>query len=37
MKTLITYANRFDCTEKCTNKLAEKLTNDVGVINLKNK
>lgn len=36
MKILITYATRFGCTEKCANKLAEKLTNDVEVINLKN-
>jgi menaquinone-dependent protoporphyrinogen oxidase len=34
MKILITYATRFGCTEKCANKLAEKLTNDVEVINL---
>lgn len=37
MKILITYATRFGCTEKCTNRLAEKLTSDIEVINLKNK
>jgi len=36
MKTLITYATRFGCTEKCANKLAEKFTNDVEIVNLKN-
>ncbi|MBC8387185.1 MAG: flavodoxin [Actinobacteria bacterium] len=36
MNTLITFATRFGCTEKCAKKLEEKLSNDMEIINLKN-
>ncbi len=35
MKTLIVYASKYGCTEKCANILAKKLTGEVEIINLK--
>jgi len=35
MKTLIAFGTRYGCTEKCSKKLAEMLSNDVETVNLK--
>jgi len=35
MKTLIAYASRYGCTEKCSKKLAELLSGNVEIVNLK--
>ena len=35
MKTLIAYASRYGCTEKCSKKLAELVSGDVEIVNLK--
>jgi len=38
MKTLVLFASRYGCTEKCANMLAEKINGDVEVKDLvKNK
>ncbi len=35
MKTIVVYATRYGCTEKCAGKLAEKLGGEVDLCNLK--
>lgn len=35
MKTLIIYATKYGCTEKCANILAKELGNDVKLVNIK--
>ncbi len=36
MKTIIVFATKYGCTEKCSNMLASKLAGDIKVLNIKN-
>lgn len=37
MNTLIIFATKYGCTEKCSNMLADKLTGNIKVVNIRNK